>query len=111
MDTKRVLRATFLQLAEKDDLTLNLLHGNIIVFDAIEVLLHLVQLVVVSSKERAGLGLGLLVQVFDDSPRNGDAVVGGGATTQLVEEHQRSWRHIIQYVRGFRHLDHECRLA
>ena len=56
MDTEGVLRAALLQLSEEDDLALHLLHADVVVFYAREVLLHLVQLVVVGGKERAGNG-------------------------------------------------------
>ena len=66
---------------------------------------------VVGGEEGAGTGLGCLVQVFHDGPGNGDAVIGRGATAQLVEEHERARRDVVQDVRGLRHLDHERRFA
>ena len=53
----------------------------------------------------------MLVQILHDGPCNGDAVVGRGAATQLVEEHQRARCDIVQDVGGLGHLDHECRFA
>ena len=111
MDTERVLRATLLQLTQEDDLAVDLLYRDVVVLDALEALLHLVQLMVMRGEERARLSLGMLVQVFDDGPRNGDAIVGTRATAQLVEEYQRVRRDIVQNVRCFGHLNHEGRLA
>ena len=79
MNTEGVLRAAPLQLAHKNHLAVNLLHRHVVVLDALEVLLHLVQLVVVGGKERTGLRLGVLVQILHDGPCNRDAVVGAGA--------------------------------
>ena len=95
MDTKGMLAPTLFQLAQEDDLTFDLLDRDVVVLDTREVLLHLVQLVIVRGKERTGPSLGLLVQIFYDGPGYGDAVVGRSTTAQLVEEHQRAWRHII----------------
>ena len=80
-----MLRATTLQTPQENHLAVDLAHGDIVVLYALEVLLHLVQFVVVSGKECACLRLRLLVQMFDNGPRNTDAVVGRGAAPQLVE--------------------------
>ena len=50
-------------------------------------LLHFVQFVVVSGEERAGLSARMLMQILHYCPRNGDAVVRGSASSELVEEH------------------------
>ena len=50
-------------------------------------LLHFVQLVIVSGEERAGLSARMLMQILHDGPRNGDAVIRGSASSKLVEEH------------------------
>ena len=88
MDTKRVLTPTPFQLPKEDDLAVHLLHADVVVLDALEVLLHLVQLVVVGGKERTGLASAVLMQVFHDGPGYADAVVGRGATSQFVKEYQ-----------------------
>ena len=95
MDTKRVLATTTFQFTQEDYLAVQFLYRYVIVLDALKVLLHLVQLMIVSGEERASLRLGMFVQIFDDSPRYGDAVVGRRTTAQLVEQHQRTRRHII----------------
>ena len=111
MNTERVLRSAAHQLAQEDNLAVKLLHRHIVVLYTLEVFLHLVQLVIVSGEERARLRLRVLVKILHDSPGDGDAVVGRRAAAQLVEEHERTRRHVVQDVRRFGHFYHEGRLA
>ena len=64
-----------------------------------------------SGKERTSLRLLVLMKIFHDSPGYGNTIVGGCSTTQLIEEHQRTGRHIVQDVGSLRHLYHEGRFA
>ena len=64
------------QLAQEDDFAISLLHADIVVLDACEVLLHLVELVIVGGKERASLCLGMFVEIFYDGPRDRDTIIG-----------------------------------
>ena len=50
MNTERVLRSAAHQLAQEDNLAVKLLHRHVVVLYALEVLLHLVQLVIVSGE-------------------------------------------------------------
>ena len=95
MDTKGMLRATTLQLAEEDDFAIDLLHRDVVILDTGEVLLHLIQFMIVRSKERARMTFGILVQIFHDGPGYWDAIISRSATPQLIEENQRARRHII----------------
>ena len=92
MYAEAVFRPAAFELSEEDDLPINLLHAHIEVLDAGEALLHLVQLMVVRGKERAGMAAVAFVDVLDDSPRYGDAVIGACAASQFVEEHQTALR-------------------
>ncbi len=111
MNAERVFRAAGHQFAQEDHLAVDLAHAHIIVFYAREETLHLVELMIVGCEERACLRLSVLVQMLHDGPRNGYAIVGRGATAQLIEEHERARRHIVQDVGGLGHLNHERRLA
>ena len=95
MNTEGMLTATRLQLAQEDNLAIHLLHTHVEVLDAREILLHLVQLVIMSGKERTSLRLLVLMKIFHDSPGDADAIVGRSSTTQLIEEYQGTGRHII----------------
>ena len=68
MNTKRVLTSTRFQLTQEDNLAIHLLHAYIEILDARKVLFHLIQFVIVGSKERTCLRLLVLMQVFHDSP-------------------------------------------
>ena len=107
MDTKGVLAASTLQFAEENHLAIHLLDTHIVVFDAVEAFLHLVELMVVGGKERASLGTLVLVEIFHDSPGYGDAVVGGRAAPQFVEEHERAWRDVVENIGSLGHLHHK----
>ena len=107
MDTERVFRATTSQFTKEDHLVIHLLHRDIVVLDAREVLLHLVQLMIMCGKKRTGLCLGMLMQVFHNSPGNTDTIVGGSAAPQLIEEHQRLRSNVVQDIRRLSHLHHK----
>ena len=81
MDTKRVLTPTLFQFAQEDDLAFHLFDGDVVVLDALEVLLHLVQFMVVSGKERTSLSLGMFVQILYDSPGNTDTVISASTSS------------------------------
>ena len=51
------------------------------------------------------------VEVFDSGPGYGQAVIGGCAASDFVEQDQRARRRGVQNRRGFGHLDHEGRAA
>ena len=107
VDAERMLRAAALQLAQKDHASLDLAHRYIPVFDAGEEFLHFVQFVVMRGKEGAGMRLGIFVQIFHNGPGNADAVVGGRAASQFVEEHERAFRQVVHDVGGLVHFHHE----
>ena len=70
-------------------------------------LLHLVELVVVSGEERTGVTTWTLVDIFDDGPCYADAVVRGSAPAQFIKEDEASLAEVVQDVGCFAHLTHE----
>ena len=68
MDTERVLTSSPFKFTEEDDLVIHFLHRYIVILDALEGLLHLVQLVIVGGKKGAGLRLGMLVDMLHNAP-------------------------------------------
>src|SRR3954468_13652277 len=62
-------------------------------------------------EERAWSSVGTAVKVFDDGPRDREAVVGGRTAPDFVEDDKRAIRGVVQDVRGLVHLDHEGRVA
>ena len=58
-------------------------------------------------EERARTAAAVVVDVFHYGPGYRDAVVGGGAAPQLVEEYQRAPAHVVEDGGGLVHLHHE----
>ena len=73
-----MLRTAAHQFAQEDDLAVHLTHGDVVVTDALEGLLHLVQLVIVRREERLGMS-AVLMDILDNRPGDRDTVVGAGA--------------------------------
>lgn len=67
-------------------------------FDAREEFLHLVELMIVRGEERSRMRFRILMDVFNNGPGNGDAVVGGSAATQFIEEHEATRREVVHDV-------------
>ena len=111
MDTEAVLRAAPFEPAQEYHLAIHVLHTHVVVLHTGKELLHLVEFVVVSGKERSRLSVLMLVQILHDGPRYAYSVVGGSASSKLVEEHERARSDVVQDVRCLRHLHHERRLA
>ena len=73
-----------------------------------------VELVVVGGEDAAGAEaaqLGRGGQVLGHRPGDREAVEGGGAAADLIEQHQRARRGVVKDVGGFGHLHHEGGLA
>ena len=111
VDAEGVLAAALDELAQEDDLLVDLAHGDVVVAHAGQRAGHVVELVVVGGEEGAGMAAGVLVDVLDDGPGDGDAVVGAGAAAELVEEHKAAGAEVVEDVAGLGHLDHEGGLA
>ena len=111
MDTERMFRTAARQFAEKDNAVIYFAHRDIVVLDAREAFFHVVQLVIVGGKEGAGVHFRPFVKMLHNAPRDGDAVVGRGAASQFVEEHQTALRDVVHDVRRLAHFDHEGTFA
>ena len=51
------------------------------------------------------------MQMLGDRPGDADAVIGAGASADLIQHHQRSFGGVVEDIRGLVHLDHEGRIA
>ncbi len=111
MNTEGVLTATPLQLTQENDLVIYLLDRHIVILDAPETFLHLVQFMVVRGKERARFRFRMLMDVLHDCPGDGNTVIRGSAASQLVEQYQATRRKVVQDVCRLVHLYHKGRLA
>ena len=62
-------------------------------------------LVIMGGEQSAAL-VGLM-QMLGRRPGNGEAVIGGGAAPDLIQDHQALVRRLIEDRRRLHHLDHE----
>jgi len=75
LDTERVVRTSFNQLAQKNNFVCDFFYRYIIVFYFFKRMLHFVQFVIMGGKERFGMIFRMFVQIFDDRPGNRNPVV------------------------------------
>ncbi len=111
VDAEAVLGAARGELAQEYDAAVGLGDRYVHVDDAVVCGGHLVELVVVGGKEGLGAQVAVVVDVLDDGPGDGYAVVCRCAAAQLVEEYERAGAHVVEDGGGLVHLHHECRLA
>ena len=78
MNTERMFAAATFQFAQKNLFIIYLLHRYIVILDALERFLHLVQLMIMSGKQRTCLGFRMLVNMLHNSPSNGNTIIASG---------------------------------
>ena len=66
---------------------------------------------VVRGKQCPGLRFGMFMQILHNGPGNTDTIVSGSTSSQLVKEHQRLRRNVVQDVRSLGHLYHKRRFS
>ena len=106
VDTETVCRPALFDLPEENDLLPDLLHRYVEILHPRIQGRQVVQFMVMRGEERLG-AFAKLVDVRDDGPCDGHAVVRGGSATNLVQQHQRAVGQVVQDHRGFQHLHHE----
>ena len=72
---------------------------------------ELCEFVVVGGEEGAGTAGLVGVEVLDNGPCDGEAVVGAGAAANFVENDEAAGGRIVEDVGGLVHLDHEGGVA
>ena len=76
---------------EEDDLLVPFPHRHIVIGDGLLGVGQICQLVIMGGEE--GAAADAVVQVLGDGPGDGEAVKGGGAAADLVENDERArWR-------------------
>ena len=95
--------------AEEDDVVVPFADGDVVVFDGALGVGEVAELVVVGGEE--GAGLDGVVEVFGDGPGDGEAVEGGGAAADFVEDDEGAVGGVVDDEGGLVHLDHEGGLA
>ena len=86
VDAETVLAAAGHEFTQEDDLLPHFAHRDAVVFDALELVRQLVELVVMCGEQRFGPVVAVAVEVLGDAPGNADAVVGAGAPPDLIQQ-------------------------
>ena len=81
------------------------------ILDAGELLGHVVELVIVGSKEHLGTMARVFVQKFGNGPGNRYTVVSAGATANFIQQYQTTVGHIVQNAGGLVHFHHKSGFA
>ncbi len=97
----------FGDLADKDDFVVPFFDNDGVVLKAGKGFGELGEFVVMGGKEGAGTGAFGGVEVFNDGPGDGKAVVGAGTAPDFVEDDEAFGAGVIEDVGGLVHLDHE----
>ena len=106
VDTETVRHPSRLELAQEQHVVPLFLDGDVVILDARELLLHVVELVVMGGEQ--GLGpLPGLMDILHQGAGDAHAVVSGGAAAYLVEQHQRARREVVHNHRSLQHFHHE----
>jgi len=93
----------------EDDLVFPLADEDVVVGDGGTRLGEFGEFVVVGGEE--GAGPGGVGEEFGDGPGKGEAVEGGGAAADFVEDDEGVGGGVVEDVGGFGHFDHEGGLA
>ncbi len=109
VDAEAVFRAAAGEFAQEHYFSVDFAHAYVVVGDACEPGFHVVEFVVVCGEQR--VHASVLVDVFDDGPCYGYAVVGACASAEFVEKDERAWAHVVEYARGLVHFHHEGAFA
>ena len=109
LDAVAPRRAALHELAQEDDLLADLPHRDGEVLHRRALAREVLQLVVVRREQRAAADR--VVEVLRHRPRDRDAVEGGGAAANLVEDDERSAGRVVEDGARLGHLDHEGRAA
>ena len=107
MNTEAMLTTSWYQFAQEDHFITHLFYGNIVVLNAREATLHLIQLMIVRSEKGLRLGIRMLMDILHDSPCDRDTVVSAGTSSQLIEKHQTTSGHVIENIRCLIHFHHK----
>src|ERR1700730_14621164 len=91
--------------AEEDDFVGSFFDADVDVFDGWQEFGEFGEFVIVGGEK--GARAGVLLEMFDDGPGDGEAVEGGGAAANFVEEHEARGRGVMEDGGDFAHFDEE----
>src|SRR5580658_6661120 len=110
VNAKAMGAASWRQFAEENYFITDFLIGDVIVVDACQLVLQLVEFVVMRGKEGLRL-VRRLVEEFGDAPGDGNAVVCGGTSSDLIEQDQAACGEVVEDAGRFIHFHHKCRFT
>ena len=111
MDTETMFASAGDKFAKEYDFITYLLDRYIVILDALESLLHLVQLMVMGCKQGFRMSIRMFMDIFHDSPSDGNAIISTRPASQFIKENQTSRSHVVQDIRRFIHLNHKGRFT
>ena len=106
MKTEAVRHSAFHQLTQENHVLAYLLHRNMEVLHAVIYVLQVVELVVVGREKRL-CPVAIFMYIFHDGAGYRHSVVCGGSAADLVKQHQRAGREVVEDHRSLEHLHHE----
>ena len=109
MDAVGAVRRSGRHLVQEDHLSLPFLDPHAVARQGRQLLGEVGQLVIMGREERPAAVH--LVQVLDAGPGDRQAVEGGGAPADLVEDHQGALARLVEDDGRLDHLDHEGRAS
>src|SRR5512147_673817 len=101
------IRTTWYDLPQEDDIAIPFLYCNSIVLNALAQRFQLRHLVIVGGEECPGTEVLAVVYVFCDRPGNAQAVIGAGATADLIQQNQTSAGCAVENMGALGHFDHK----
>ena len=94
---------------EKDDFTFALGRGDLVVLRAGQTFREFGQFVIVRGEQSLRAVFRGIVQVLSNCPRDGETVKCRRAAADLIEQHQRARRRVVQNRGCLNHLGHKRR--
>src|SRR5437764_13564012 len=91
MHTITLIGPTRHDLAQEDDFAFLFCDGYVHTLDARKHLGDFNQFMVVCSEEGKCTTAFVIVEVLDNGPRNGEAVIGAGTTANFIKDDEAAW--------------------
>ena len=106
-----MLAAACFQLSQKQNLIVDFLDGNMVVFDSRKLRSHVVEFVIMGGKQHLGTVTRMFVQVLGNRPCDGNPVVSACATANFIQQYQTSVGDVVKDAGRLVHLDHKSGFA
>src|SRR5450759_553116 len=94
-------------LVEENYLTLGIADSNVVIPDTGQQIAKLSQLVIMGGKKSTRAQAGMVMDIFNQGPGDGKAVVSTGAAPNFVQHQQAAAGGMVENIGSFSHFDHE----